>query len=234
VYAGAGSQPGLKHIDTERASRRHMRKDQRSQRAVFVDRDGTLIRDVGHLCRADQLEILPQVPEALRLLKDHGFKVVVITNQSVIARGRLTEGQLADIHRTLLDQLAQLGGAVDGVYYCPHHPTEGLGGYRSRCDCRKPNTGMIRRAAAELGLAVCRSYVVGDQLTDMELAARSGAQGIWIHQGGDARGAAASGVIRVVEDLWEAARWIASRDGPMDTERPGCAGRSPDPTSCGR
>ena len=177
------------------------------QRAVFVDRDGTLIRDVGHLCRADQVEILPRVPEALGLLRDHGFKVVMVTNQSVIARGRLTESLLGEIHRQLCHRLAQLGGRVDAVYYCPHHPTEGVGRYTTLCDCRKPNTGMIRRAAAELDLAVSRSYVVGDQLTDMELAARSGAKGIWLHQVA-APGETPAGVTRVVKDLWEAARWI--------------------------
>ena len=187
------------------------------QRAVFVDRDGTLIRDVGHLCRQDQVEILPRVPEALRLLKDSGFKVVVVTNQSAVARGRLTEGLLAEIHRRLFRRLAELGGEVDGVYYCPHHPTEGWGRYRSRCDCRKPNTGMIRQAAAELGLAVSRSYVVGDQLTDMELAARSGAKGIWIRPGGEAPGEVSVGVARVVADLWEAARWIVGLERPMDS-----------------
>ena len=81
------------------------------QRAVFVDRDGTLIRDVGYLYRADQVEILPRVPEALGLLRDHGFKVVMVTNQSVIARGRLTESLLGEIHRQLCHDLAQLGGA---------------------------------------------------------------------------------------------------------------------------
>jgi D-glycero-D-manno-heptose 1,7-bisphosphate phosphatase len=182
------------------------------QRAVFVDRDGTMIRDVGHLHRADQMEILPRVPEALRLLKEHGFKVVVITNQSVIARGRLTEDELAEIHRQLLQRLVQLGGEVDGVYYCPHHPTEGVGGYTLVCDCRKPNTGMIHRAAAELGLAVSRSYVVGDQVTDMELARHSGAKGIWIHPGASVPREASLGVVRVVADLWEAARWIVSLD----------------------
>ncbi len=184
----------------------------RGDRAVFVDRDGTLIRDVGHLCRADQLELLPQVPEALRLLNENGFKVVVVTNQSVIARGRLTEDLLVEIHRQLFDRLARLGGRVDGVYYCPHHPTEGLGPYRVACECRKPNTGMIRRAAAELGLAVSLSYVVGDQLSDMELAARAGARGVWIHPHGQTSSPCAAGVTRLVGSLWEAARWIVSCD----------------------
>ena len=199
--------------------------EQRGQRAVFVDRDGTLIHDVGHLCRVDQVEILPRVPQALRLMKDAGFKVVVVTNQSVIARGRLTEAQLTEIHRHLFHHLAELGATVDGVYYCPHHPTEGFGPYRRACDCRKPNTGMIRRAATDLNLAVSRSYVVGDQLTDMELAARSGAQGVWIHPGGDTPSATSAGVRRVVADLWEGAQWIVGRAGPMDVEHRGAEER---------
>jgi D-glycero-D-manno-heptose 1,7-bisphosphate phosphatase len=182
------------------------------RRAVFVDRDGTMIRDVGHLCRTEQVEILPRVPEALRLLKENGFQVVVITNQSVIARGRLSEDELVEIHRQLIHRLAQRGGPVDAIYYCPHHPTEGSGVYSAACDCRKPNTGMIRRAAAELGLAVSRSYVVGDQATDMELATRSGAMGIWIHPGKAPSGEVSLGALRVVEDLWEAACWIVGRE----------------------
>ena len=180
--------------------------------AVFVDRDGTLIRDVGYLCREEQLEILPRVPEALRLLKEKGYKVVVITNQSAVARGRLTESLLAEIHRELLRRLARSGAQVDGVYYCPHHPTEGFTPYKAICDCRKPNTGLIRRAAAELGVAISHSYVVGDQSTDMELAARSGAKGIWIHAPGAPHAAIPPGAAHVVESLWEAARWIAPQD----------------------
>jgi D-glycero-D-manno-heptose 1,7-bisphosphate phosphatase len=180
------------------------------QAAVFVDRDGTLIRDVGYLWREEQLEILPRVPEALRLLKEKGYKVVVATNQSVVARGRLTESLLADIHRELLRRLAGAGAQVDGVYYCPHHPTEGFAPYKTQCDCRKPSTGLIRRAALELELAVSRSYVVGDQSRDMELAARSGAKGIWIHVPGAPPAAIPPGATHVVESLWEAARWVAA------------------------
>lgn len=186
----------------------YMRQD--GQAAVFVDRDGTLIRDVGYLHRKEQLEILPQVPEALRLLKGKGYKVVVITNQSAVARGQLTEDVLAEIHRELFRRLARSGAEVDGIYYCPHHPTEGLGHYKIHCDCRKPDTGMICKAAAELGLAPWRSYVVGDQMIDMELAARCGAKGVWIREPGDPSLEPPPGVARVVADLWEAARWFAS------------------------
>jgi D-glycero-D-manno-heptose 1,7-bisphosphate phosphatase len=180
--------------------------------AVFVDRDGTLVRDVGYLCRVEQLEILPQVPEALRLLKRKGYRVVVITNQSAVARGHLTEDLLAEIHRELFGRLTRVGAQVDGVYYCPHHPTEGLARYKTVCDCRKPNTGMILKAAAELGLAPSRSYVVGDQQVDMELAARSGAKGVWIQECKLACLEVPPGAAHVVANLWEAARWLASVD----------------------
>jgi D-glycero-D-manno-heptose 1,7-bisphosphate phosphatase len=177
--------------------------------AVFIDRDGTLIRDVGYLSSEKQLEILPKVPDALRLLREKGYKVVVVTNQSGIARGRLTESLLANIHRELFGRLARSGAQVDGVYYCPHHPTEGFAPYKTVCDCRKPNTGMIRQAAAELDVAASRSYVVGDQMTDMELAARIGARGIWIHSRGEPPVEIPPVVAHVAANLWEAARWIS-------------------------
>ena len=135
----------------------------RGRAAVFVDRDGTLIRDVGYLCRVEQLEILPNVPEAIRLLQEKDYKVVVVTNQSAVARGRLTEAMLADIHGELIARLARRGARLDAVYYCPHHPTEGFAPYKMVCDCRKPNTAMIRRAETELKLDPSRSYIVGDQ-----------------------------------------------------------------------
>lgn len=176
-------------------------------RAVFVDRDGTLIRDVGYLRRVEELEILPRVPEAVRLLRDHGLKVVVVTNQSAIARGILTAEKLEEIHDELRRQLARHGAHLDAIYYCPHHPTEGLGSYRISCECRKPNVGLIKRAQAELDLEIHRSYVVGDQLTDMELAVRVGAKGILIAAAEGDR-SQLKGKFPVAGDLGEAARWI--------------------------
>jgi D-glycero-D-manno-heptose 1,7-bisphosphate phosphatase len=180
----------------------------RGQAAVFVDRDGTLIRDVGYLCRPAQLEILPDVPEALRLLKQKGYKIVVITNQSAVARGYLTEQILSEIHGELFGRLYRAGAEVDGVYYCPHHPTEGSAPYRIDCDCRKPNTGMILKAAIELGLAPLQSYVVGDQVIDMELAARSGAKGVWLQRLGETPGEIPPSAAHVAANLWEAALWF--------------------------
>jgi D-glycero-D-manno-heptose 1,7-bisphosphate phosphatase len=173
---------------------------------VLLDRDGTLIRDVGHLSRLEQVEILPRVAEAIRLLCGRGLKLAVITNQSAVGRGLLTEVELRCIHRELAGRLAAAGARLDGFFYCPHHPTEALGSYRLACDCRKPNAGLARRAAAELNLDLGRSYVVGDEATDMELAERIGARAILI-QAQPPGHAAESGWV-TVKDLWEAANWI--------------------------
>jgi D-glycero-D-manno-heptose 1,7-bisphosphate phosphatase len=145
---------------------------------VLLDRDGTLIRDVGYLSRVDQIELLPYAVESLRQLREAGLKIAIVTNQSAVGRGLLDEAGLASIHRELERRLTAGGAKVDGIYYCPHHPTEGVGAYRIRCECRKPDVGMARRAAEDLDLDLSRSYVIGDKESDMELAERIGARGI--------------------------------------------------------
>jgi D-glycero-D-manno-heptose 1,7-bisphosphate phosphatase len=164
--------------------------------AVFADRDGTLIREVGHICSLDQVEIFPCVPEAVRMLRDNGFSVVVVTNQSAVARGLLNEEELKHIHREISRQI----GFLDGIYYCPHHPTEGRDPYRSHCKCRKPNPGLVEQACLDLDLDVDCSYVVGDQMSDMELAARIGSKGILL--------VGAQGIASVEKEFSAAAHWI--------------------------
>jgi len=177
--------------------------------AVFLDRDGTLIRDVGYLRQVGEMEILPKVPEALRLLKEGGFKLVVVTNQSAVARGWLSEHDLGRIHEALSEKLGRSGASLDGIYYCPHHPTEGSGAYRIECACRKPRTGMIERACAELKLNPAHSYMVGDQEIDMELAQRVGSIGVLISSGIETPVVETDrGPMVRVNDLWHAAKWI--------------------------
>ena len=181
--------------------------------AVFLDRDGTLVRDVGYLRRVEQLEILPEVPQALALLREFGFKLVVVTNQSAIARGWLSEEELGRIHQSLAVELARGGASLDGIYYCPHHPTEGKGPYRLECACRKPKAGMIERACAELGLDPSRSYMVGDQASDMAMARRVGATAVRItakNNSGSEMGLAPSAT---AVNLMAAARWIIGHAG---------------------
>ncbi len=127
--------------------------------AVFVDRDGTLNREVGYLRRVADLRLVPGTAGAVRALTDAGFAVVVVTNQSGIARGLITPAVLAAIHQTLRDRLARAGARLAGIYVCPHHPTAGTPPLRRRCRCRKPAPGMIVRAVRELGLDLARSYL---------------------------------------------------------------------------
>lgn len=179
--------------------------------AVFLDRDGTVIRDVKYLCAVEQVDILPGAVPGLVLLRAHGFKLVMVTNQSAVARGRLSELDLQAIHAELIKMLAREGAVLDAVYYCPHHPTEGVGEFRTVCDCRKPKTGMIQRAARELDLDPTLSYVVGDQMIDIELAKRAGATGVLI-RGREGVGGNATGYDGPwVNDLWQAAQWIVER-----------------------
>ena len=185
-----------------------MSREAKKAPAIFLDRDGTLIRDVGYLYRQDQVELLPRVAQAIRLLRRQGFLLVVVTNQSAVARGRLTEEELGRIHDALNARLAQDGAHLDGIYYCPHHPTEGVGPYHVECDCRKPNTGMIVKAVSDLGLDPSSSYVVGDKTSDMELAERIGAKGVRIARELAAGGDSPAPKHAVVADLWQAAEWI--------------------------
>ena len=188
-------------------------KDLARTAAVFLDRDGTLVREVGYLRRVEQLEILPGVPQALALLRDFGFKLVMVTNQSAVARGWLSEEELGRIHETLAAALGRDGASLDGIYYCPHHPTEGSGPYRLECACRKPKSGMIERACAELGLDPTLSYVVGDQEIDMEMARRVGATAVRIAAENNSGGEMGHAASATAGNLMAAARWIVGHVG---------------------
>ena len=141
------------------------------QKAVFLDRDGTIARDVPYCRRVEDFEILPRVPEAVRLLNQEGYKVVVITNQSGIARGYFSEATLSLIHRKMATTLEQRGAHIDAVYVCPHHPDEG-------CACRKPSPTLIVRAAADIGIALDQSYMIGDDPKDVKAGRAAGCRTI--------------------------------------------------------
>jgi D-glycero-D-manno-heptose 1,7-bisphosphate phosphatase len=138
--------------------------------AVFLDRDGTLIEEVGYPARPDQIRILGGVARALARLAARGYKLVVVTNQSAIARGLLSEDDLHRFHEALDEQFDLLGAHVDAYYACPHHPDPGPGGRRDLavdCQCRKPKPGLILGAAADMNLDLARSWLVGDTWRDI-------------------------------------------------------------------
>jgi D-glycero-D-manno-heptose 1,7-bisphosphate phosphatase len=180
--------------------------------AVFVDRDGTLNREVDYLRRVVDLRLVPGTAAAVRALTDAGFAVVVVTNQSGIARGLITPAVLDAIHETLRERLARAGARLAGLYVCPHHPTAGAPPLRRRCRCRKPAPGMVVRAARELGLDLARSYCVGDGAVDLGLAAATRTRAVLVRTGhGRATEAARDPrlpVAHVAANFRAAAEWI--------------------------
>jgi heptosyltransferase II len=174
---------------------------------VFLDRDGTVNRDTGYITSPQELELLPGVVEGVARLNRAGAKVVLVTNQSAIARGFITVDQLQTIHAVLLSRLEAGGARLDAVYYCPHHPNDG-------CRCRKPQPAMIHRAAADLALDLSRAYVIGDQPRDIELARQVGARAVLVLSGQTIRAAVhdmePSGIAPdfVAEALGDAVEWI--------------------------
>ena len=148
--------------------------------AVFLDRDGTLIEEVDYLRRLDQMALFPWTIDALRLLNRAGFITVVVTNQSAVARGIVPDAFVRETHAAL-DAVVTAGGArIDGYYFCPHHPEALDERYRSACRCRKPGPGMIEQAAADLGLDVARSWMIGDRWLDVETGRNAGTRSILV------------------------------------------------------
>jgi histidinol-phosphate phosphatase family protein len=157
------------------------------KRAVFLDRDGTLIEDMDYLHSLDQIVLFPWTIDALRLLNRAGFVTVVVTNQSAVARGIVTEDFVRETHTTL-DAVVRAGGArIHAYYFCPHHPEATVERYRVLCHCRKPAAGMIEDAAKDLDLDPSRSWMVGDHWRDMETGRNAGARSILVRSGHPAR-----------------------------------------------
>jgi D-glycero-D-manno-heptose 1,7-bisphosphate phosphatase len=152
-------------------------------KAVFIDRDGTLNREVEFLSKPEQLQLIEGAVEALQLLKKLGYKLIVITNQSGIARGYFTEKDLQKIHETLREMLKASGVELDAIYYCPHHPSEGNAPYVQECACRKPLPGMILAAAEQFQIDPAKSYMIGDKLSDIETGKNAGCRTILVQTG---------------------------------------------------
>ena len=183
---------------------------------MFLDRDGTVAKDVPYCRCVDDFVLLPGAPQAIRLLNESGFKVIVITNQSGIGRGYFTEETLSHIHRKMIEELGKHGARVDAIYYCPHHPDE-------NCACRKPKPALLLKAAQEMDIALGHSYMIGDDLKDVEAGRSAGCRTIWLtphsslgqalpqHQSPD----------HTAESLYEATTWLIqdARSGPVQEMR---------------
>jgi len=150
--------------------------------AVFLDRDGTLIEEVGYLDRVDRVALYPWSIDAVRALNRAGLRVIMVSNQSGVARGFFSEAVVEDVHRHLAN-LLEAGGAHDAYYYCPHHPDGKVARYAQACDCRKPARGLVDRAVREFEIDPARSFVVGDRWLDIALARAVNAKGVLVRTG---------------------------------------------------
>ena len=151
--------------------------------AVFLDRDGTMIYQVELLHEARQVRLLPHAAEAIRLFNEASLPVIVVTNQPVIARGISSEDDVSNLHRLLSKRLARHGAHIDAFYFCPHHPNATIERYRQTCECRKPNPGMILRAAADHNLDIRSSVMIGDTTQDVLAGHRAGLSTILVNTG---------------------------------------------------
>ncbi|HBB88557.1 MAG TPA: D,D-heptose 1,7-bisphosphate phosphatase [Blastocatellia bacterium] len=161
-------------------------------RAVFIDRDGTISEEVGYINHLSRFRLFPYSAPAIRKLHETGYLAIVITNQAGVARGYFSEEMVQAIHKQMTEDLEASGAALDAIYYCAHHPSVGESPYQLDCDCRKPKPGLLLRAARDYDIDLTNSWMVGDRYSDVELAANAGVKsalvlsgygrGEWEHQ----------------------------------------------------
>lgn len=186
------------------------------RRAVFLDRDGTIARDVPYCRHVDDFVLLPGVPQAIRLLNESGFKAIVVTNQSGVARRYFTEETLSDIHRKMVDELGKHGARVDAIYHCPHHPDDD-------CACRKPKPALLLKAAEDMDIALGLSYMIGDDLKDVEAGRSAGCRTVWLapHSGLGQAFPPHQSPDHTAESLYDATTWLLkdARSRPVQEMR---------------
>ena len=187
------------------------------KRAVFLDRDGTINRDVGYPNSYDQIEVYPYSFDAVRKINAAGFLAVIVTNQSGIGRGLIQEENLRDIHQRLRSAFAGEGARFDGLYYCPHYTESEIPKYRKSCSCRKPYPGMARQAVRDLNIDTAESYMIGDKAEDILFGKNIGATPILLLTGYGRKSLPKlreKGVepAYVAETLIDAVDWIMERE----------------------
>jgi D-glycero-D-manno-heptose 1,7-bisphosphate phosphatase len=185
--------------------------------AVFMDRDGCLIEERGYINHPSQVHVLRRTPEAVSRLNAAGIAAVMATNQAGIARGYFSNETLVAVNAELVRQLGALGARLDALYVCTHHPTAGQPPYREACECRKPKPGLLIRAAAELGLDLSRSIMIGDKPSDVEAGQAAGAATVLVLTGygrGEWEYRRQEWTVKpdhVAEDLFDAVEWAIGR-----------------------
>ncbi len=185
----------------------------RMDKAIFLDRDGTIIKEVNYLDNINDVELLPEAVKGLKRLKEAGFLLIITTNQSGLARGYLTEFELEEINEYLLDLLKKNGVIIDELFYCPHHVDGIIDRYKRDCECRKPKIGMVKKAQEKYDIDLNNSYVIGDTLKDVGLAKNFGGKSILVKTGYGQALADDKVVLiphpdYIADNLLEAAEWV--------------------------
>jgi D-glycero-D-manno-heptose 1,7-bisphosphate phosphatase len=181
-------------------------------KAVFLDRDGTVVVERGYITVPDMIELLPGVAPAIVRLREAGWKVFIVTNQGCVAKGMITEEELGLIHFRMVSMLGASGAEVDGIYVCPHHPEGVLPDFSVECDCRKPRPGLLERAAGEHGLDLSLCVMIGDTMRDIQAAQAAGTRSVLVLTGkGRVAASGDHGASHVAEDLATAVDWLLSR-----------------------
>ncbi len=189
-------------------------------RAVFLDRDGVIIREPPHyIHKLSQLNFIPKSADAIRLLNENGFTVVITTNQAGIAHGYFREEDTLTFNSAMIERLAQEGARIDAIYYCPHHPEAKIEKYRIDCDSRKPKPGMLTRAEKELNVDFKRSFLIGDKRSDIEAGKRVGCKTIMVRTGHGAEELKSNRIEcdYIADDLYDAVEYVISLS-PQSTE----------------
>lgn len=172
-----------------------------TRRAIFLDRDGTVNEERHYLFDPELVALTEGIGPAIQSANLAGFLVVVVTNQSGVARGFYSLDDVAAVHRRIAELLALAGARVDRFYCCPHHPAEGIGEYLLDCDCRKPKPGMLLQAARELGIQLQESFLIGDYRTDLEAGAAAGCRTILVRTGH-------GGGVEIPSEDWDSLRML--------------------------
>ncbi len=186
--------------------------------AIFIDRDGTINEQMGYINHLSRFHIFSGVPEAIRLLNENNFFVIVVTNQSGVARGYFPIELVENIHEYMRDTLEKQGAKIDAVFFCPHYPRSRLKEYALECDCRKPKTGMIRQALDRFDIDLAQSYMIGDHYTDLEFAHNGNIKSIMVKTGyglGEAEyilPGLQHKPVYVADDLLDAVKWILDKE----------------------
>lgn len=194
---------------------------ERKQRAVFLDRDGTINKEVGFLKNIDDLELLPGAADAIRKINEAGWLAIVVTNQPVIARGEVSPEYLAEIHNKLETLLGMEGAYLDAIYFCPHHPHGGydgeVPGLKIECECRKPKPGMLLKASIDYNIDLAGSWMVGDSFRDIGAGKAAGTKTVLISEGDTPEDMGQTDTVRSLKEF--ADRYICGMEGQTIGEK---------------